>query len=143
MSERWCNPGYVCVMERVCALLNMKTAFRSGDRQELRRVQHHLRDHLRVCKDKRKLEPQHEKGVVCNEGDHRMWGERQTDGHRERAHHLNTFFNRFSSQTTPVSTLPPTSASQLSAVSQHPYNSSSGTPPAWVLFPKVFSIWPK
>lgn len=59
-------------------LLNKKKAFRSGDREELRRVQHHLRDMLRECKDKRKLEPQHERGVVCNEGDHRMWGERQT-----------------------------------------------------------------
>ena len=41
------------------ALLNKKKrAFRSGDREELRRVQHELRDMLRACKDayRRKLE---------------------------------------------------------------------------------------
>ena len=41
------------------ALLNKKKrAFRSGDREELRRVQHELRDMLRACNDtyRRKLE---------------------------------------------------------------------------------------
>lgn len=56
------------VKERLCALLNKKRAFRSGDREELRRVQHHLRDNLTECKDKRKLEPQHEKGRLMITG---------------------------------------------------------------------------
>ncbi|KAI3356197.1 hypothetical protein L3Q82_017181, partial [Scortum barcoo] len=89
------------------ALLNKKKrAFRAGDREEQRRVQHELRDMLRTCKDnyRRKLEAKLQQNNVRD-----VWtgmkhitgdeGERQADasGSLDRANQFNQFFNRFSS----------------------------------------------
>ena len=98
------------------ALLNKKKwAFRSGDREELRRVQHEFRDMLRACKDtyRRKLEAKLQQNNVRD-----VWtalkhiagckvSGRQSSGSLERANELNSFFNRFSSQASVVSPTPP------------------------------------
>ncbi|KAK0135417.1 RNA-directed DNA polymerase from mobile element jockey [Merluccius polli] len=98
------------------ALLNKKKrAFRTGDREELRKVQCEVRDMLRICKDsyRRKLEAKLQQNNVRD-----VWrgmktitgmngGVRQTSGGMDRANQLNQFFNRFSSPPATMST-PPT-----------------------------------
>ena len=85
------------------ALLNKKKkAFRSGDKEEQRRVQHELREMLRTCKDnyRRKLEAKLQQNSVRDvwAGMKHITGmkgkDRQTSGSLDRA---NQFFNRLSS----------------------------------------------
>jgi len=118
------------------ALLNMKkAAFRSGDRDELRRAQRNLKVKLREGKDsyRRKLEAK----LQLN-NTREVWsgmkqitgfkvGGRQPGGSLERANELNCFFNRFSSQPSPVSsthhtsqTPPPPLSPLLSCTSTEP-----------------------
>ena len=98
------------------ALLNKKKrAFRSGDREELRRVQHELRDMLRACNDtyRRKLEAKLQQNNVRDvwTGMKQITGckvsGRQSSGSLERANEPNNFFNRFSTQPSVVSPTPP------------------------------------
>ena len=98
------------------ALLNKKkSAFSSGDREELMRVQHELRDMLRACKDtyRRKLEDklQHNNVRDVWTGMKQITGckvnGRQSSGSLSRANKLNNFFKRFSSQPSVVSMTPP------------------------------------
>ena len=98
------------------ALLNKKKrAFRSVDREELRRVQHELRDMLRACKDtyRRKLEAKLQQNNVRD-----VWTGmkeitackvigRHSSGSLERANKLNRFFNKFSSQPSVIFPTPP------------------------------------
>ncbi|KAI3367071.1 hypothetical protein L3Q82_009273 [Scortum barcoo] len=94
------------------ALLNKKKrAFRAGDREKQRRVQHELRDMLRTCKDnyRRKLEAKLQQNNVRDvwTGMKHITGmkgkDRQTSGSLDRANQFNQFFNRFSS---PPASLP-------------------------------------
>ena len=87
------------------ALLNKKKkAFRSGDREDQRRVQHKLREMLRTCKDnyRRKLEAKLQQNSVRDvwAGMKHITGmkgkDRQTSGSLDRANQYNQFF-RFSS----------------------------------------------
>ena len=88
------------------ALLKKKNrAFRSGDREEQRRMQHELREMLRTCKDsyRRKLEAKLQQNSVRDvwTGMKNITGvkgkDRQTSGSLDRANQFNQFFNRFSS----------------------------------------------
>ncbi|KAI3359450.1 hypothetical protein L3Q82_013758, partial [Scortum barcoo] len=98
------------------ALLNKKKmAFRAGDREEQRRVQHELRDMLRTCKDnyRRKLEAKLQQNNVRDvwTGMKHITGmkgkDRQTPGSLDRANQFNQFFNRFSSPPASPPTTPP------------------------------------
>ena len=99
-EQEWCN-----TMQTLKALLNKKRAFRSGDREEQRRVQHKLREMLRTCKDsyRRKLEAKLQQNSVRDvwTGMKNITGmkgkDRQTSGSLDRANQFNKFFNRFSS----------------------------------------------
>ena len=114
------------------ALLNeKKRAFRSGDREEQRRVQHRLRDMLRKCKDdyRRKLEAKLQQNSVRDvwTGMKNITGmkgkDRQTSGSLDRANQLNQFFNRFSSppatSQTPPAPHTPTPSQTAGNTSQH------------------------
>lgn len=105
------------------ALLNeKKRAFRSGDREEQRRVQHRLRDMLRKCKDdyRRKLEAKLQQNSVRDvwTGMKHITGmkgkDRQTSGSLDRANQFNQFFNRFSSPPATSQTPPAPHTSTLS-----------------------------
>ena len=82
-----------------------KRAFRSGDREEQRRVQHKLREVLRTFKDsyKRKLEAKRQQNSMRDvwTGMKNITGmkgeDRQTSGSLDRANQFNQFFNRCSS----------------------------------------------
>ncbi|KAK0145656.1 hypothetical protein N1851_015437 [Merluccius polli] len=84
------------------ALPNKKKAFRSGDREEQRRVQQELREMLRTCKDnyRRKLEAKLQQNSVRDvwAGMKHITGmkgkDRQTSGSLDRAIQYNQFFNR-------------------------------------------------
>ncbi|KAM4580370.1 uncharacterized protein PAE49_005246 [Odontesthes bonariensis] len=87
-------------------------AFRSGDRQEQRRVQRELKETLRTCRDnyRRKLESKLEQNCVRDvwTGMKHITGmkgkDTQTSGSLDRANQFNQFFNRFSSPpATPLS----------------------------------------
>ncbi|XP_078810597.1 uncharacterized protein LOC144994953 [Oryzias latipes] len=101
-----------------CDLKNLlnrkKRAFRSGDREELKRVQHQLRDQLRNGRDsyRRKLESklQQDNMRAVWSGMKKITGcggrSRPITGSKERADELNTFFNRFSSLNASASSSP-------------------------------------
>lgn len=93
-------------------LLNKKkAAFKSGDREELRRVQRDLKVKIRECKNsyRRKLEAKLQQNNVREvwSGMKEISGfkgrQSQPGGSLERANELNCFFNRFSSQPSSVS----------------------------------------
>ncbi|KAI3359074.1 hypothetical protein L3Q82_002565 [Scortum barcoo] len=93
------------------ALLNKKKmAFRAGDREEQRRVQHELRDMLRTCKDnyRRKLEAKLQQNDVRDvwTGMKHITGmngkDRQTPGSLDRANQFNQFFNSTSPSAPPL-----------------------------------------
>ncbi|XP_027869613.1 uncharacterized protein LOC114142475 [Xiphophorus couchianus] len=115
------------------ALLNKKKmAFRSGDKEEQRRVQRELRETLRTCKDnyRRKLESKLEQNSVRDvwKGMKNIAGmkgkDTQISGGRDRVNQFNQFFNRFSSP--PATPIPPPSphTSTLPQVVQSTYRHS-------------------
>ena len=121
------------------ALLNKKKrAFRSGDRQEQRRVQHELREMLRTCKDnyRRKLEAKLQQNSVRDvwTGMMNITGmkgkDRQTSGSLDRANQFNQFFNRFSSPPATPQTPPAPHTPTLSQMVQpSPQHSPVQHPP--------------
>lgn len=104
------------VTPEIKALLNeKKRVFRSGDKEELRRVQKELRQRIRKGKDsyRRKLEEQLEqnnardvwRGLNKISGHGKSEGRVQVSGDQDRANELNLFFNRFDFAATPSPTL--------------------------------------
>ncbi|KAK0147905.1 hypothetical protein N1851_012366 [Merluccius polli] len=115
------------------ALLNKKKkAFRSGDSEEQRRVQHELREMLRTCKDnyRRKLEAKLQQTSVRDvwAGMKHITGmkgkDRQTSGSLDRANQYNQFFNSIllynTSPSAPPSSPPTPSSSSTDDICNNP-----------------------
>ncbi|XP_036073176.1 uncharacterized protein LOC118600210 [Oryzias melastigma] len=116
------------------ALLNeKKRAYRYGDREWLKRVQHQLRDRLRECKNtyKGKLEAKLQQNNMRE-----VWSGMKTitgcggrrrlcEGEKERANDLNIFFNRFSFPSAQVNTTPPPASSKTTT----PYSTPTPSQP--------------
>ena len=122
------------------ALLNKKKrAFRSGDRQEQRRVQHELREMLRTCQEEAGLQQNSVRDVWT--GMMNITGmkgkDRQTSGSLDRANQFNQFLNRFSSS---PATLP--QFVHLASVLSDVVVSDTGAPQGSVLSPFLFTAPP-
>ena len=104
-TEHCFSNNKLWITSELKALLNKnKMAFRSGDKEEQRGVQHELREALRTCKDnnRRKLDAKLLQNSVRDvwTGMKHITGmkgkSRQTSGSLDRANQFKQFFNRFS-----------------------------------------------
>lgn len=126
------------VTKDIKASLNRNVAFRSSDREEMRRIQRELKDKIRDGKEcyRRKLESK-----LSQNNMREVWSGMRTitsyrgrtdcvmEGDLQEANKLNLFFNRFEDGASAHITLSPPSFSPPFAPSQQTYLSRPQPPP--------------